>query len=58
MGLKILKQKCACGSSLGKIVWKPLFLKMSTTLRVRSSGSAFCRTIKEQRDTEAEKLLK
>ena len=26
-----------------KINWKPLSLKMSTTLRVRSSGSVFCR---------------
>ena len=43
MGLKILKWKCACGSSFVKIIWKPLSLKMSTTLRVRSSGSAFCR---------------
>ena len=43
MGLKILKWKCACGSSFVKIIWKPLSLKMSTTLRVRSSGNAFCR---------------
>ena len=38
MGLKILKQKCACGSSFVKIIWVPLSLKRSTTLGVRSSG--------------------
>ena len=56
MGLKILKLKYACGSSFVKIIWKPLSLKMSTTLRVRSSGSVFCRN-QEQRDAEAEKNL-
>ena len=40
---------------LVKIIWKPLSLKMSTTLRVRSSGSAFSEFIREQRDAEAEK---
>ncbi len=43
MELKIRKQKCTCGSSFVKIIWKLLSLKMSTTLRVRSSSSAFCR---------------
>ena len=36
-GLKILKRKCAFGSSF--IIWKLLSLKMSTTLRVGSSSS-------------------
>ena len=36
MRLKILKRKCACGSSFVKIIWKPLSLKVSTTLRIRS----------------------
>ena len=43
MGLKILKRKCVCGSSFVKIIWKSHSLKMSTTLRVRSPGSTFCR---------------
>ena len=43
MGLKILKRKYACGSSFVMITWKPLFLKISTTLRVMSLGSNFCR---------------
>ena len=43
MGLKILKQKCAWGRSFVMIIWKLLSLKMSITLRTRSSGSAFCR---------------
>ena len=30
-------------SSFVKIIWKLLSLKMNTTLRVRSSGSTFCR---------------
>ena len=42
MGLKILKRKCAYRSSFVKIIWKLLSLKMSTTLGVRLSGSAFC----------------
>ena len=43
MELIILKWKCACGSSFSNVIWKLLSLKMSTTLRVGSSGSAFCR---------------
>ena len=43
MGLKKLKQKCACRSSFVKIIWRLLSLKMSTTLRIRSSGNTFCR---------------
>ena len=49
MGLKILKWKWACGSNFVKIIWKTLSLKMSTTLRVRSSGSAFCRNYQKKR---------
>ncbi len=41
VGIEILKRKCACACSF-KIIWK-LVSKMSTTLRVRSSGIAFCR---------------
>ena len=44
MGLKILKRKCACGSSFVRIIWKPLSLKTSTTIRVKSSGNVFCRS--------------
>ena len=40
MGLKLL---IACGNSFVKIALKPLSLKMRRILRVRSSGSAFCR---------------
>ena len=43
-GIIILKQKCTCGSSFVKIIWNPLTLKMSATLRVRSSGSTFCKS--------------
>ena len=45
MGLKILKLKYSSGRSFGKINWKPLSLKMSNTLRVRTSGSVFCRNV-------------
>ena len=34
----------ACGSNFVKIIWKPFSLKMSTTLRVRSSGNNFSRS--------------
>ena len=37
------------------IIWKPLSLKMSTTLRVSSSGMLSAQIIREQRDAEAEK---
>ena len=43
MGLKILKWKCASGSSFVMIIWKLLSLKISTTLRDKSSSSPFCR---------------
>ena len=49
MGLKILKWKCACGSSFAKIIWKQHSLKASTTLRVRSPGSAFCRNYQRRK---------
>ena len=55
MELKILKRKCACVSSSAKIIWKPLSLKMSTTLRVKSSAVLSAEIIREQRDAEAEK---
>ena len=42
MGLKILKWKCACGKFCQDYL-EAAFLKMSNTLRVRSSGSTFCR---------------
>ena len=47
MRLTILKRKCACGSGFVKIIWKPLSLKMSTTLRVRSSAELSAEIIKE-----------
>ena len=53
MRLKILKRKYANESSFVKIIWKPLSLKMSTTLR---GHQAVCSAeiIREQRDAEAE----
>ena len=53
MELKILKWKCAYGSSFVNIIRTPLSLKMSTTLRVVLSAEI----IKEQRNAEAEKNL-
>ena len=47
MGLKFMKRKCAHGSSFVKIIWTPLSMKMSTTLKVRSPGnqrSTVCRS--------------
>ena len=40
-----------------KIIWNLLSLKMSTTLRFRSVGSAFCVNFREERDAEAEMNL-
>ena len=57
-GIKILKRNCACVSTFVKIVWKPLSLEMSTAIGVRSSGMLSTEIIREQRDAEAENLLK
>ena len=53
MGLKILKRKCACGSSFSMITWKLLSLKKSTTLSHQAVLSA--EIIREQSNAEAEK---
>ena len=53
--LKILKRKCACGSSFVKIIWKPLSLKKSTELGHQAVLSA--EIIREQKDAEAEMNL-
>ena len=57
MGLKFQKWKCACGSSFIKIVWKLLSLKMSITLRERSSGSTFCRNYQGTKGCSCEELV-
>ena len=55
-GLKILKRKCACGSSFVKIIWKPLSLKMSIYL-IKNKVIRQCflqEIVREQRDAEAD----
>ena len=45
---RILKQKCACGSSF-KIIWKPLSLMMSNTLREFSHPAFFLQKLPENK---------
>ena len=41
-GIKNSETKICMWKFFVKIIWKPVSMKMSTTLRVRSLGSAFC----------------
>ena len=52
MGSKILKRKCACGSSFVKIIWMPLSLKMSTTLREFSHPAFFLQKLSENKEMQ------
>ena len=56
MGLKILNQKCACGSSFITIIWKSFSLKMGNT-ELGHQAVFSAEIIGEQRDAEAEKNL-
>ena len=60
MGGQILKRKCACGSLTVKRFCCEYLDGKQSTLRVRSSGSAFCRnsqSTKGKYHVEAEKNL-
>ena len=57
IGVKKLKWKGACGSGFVQIIWKPLSLKMSTTLRVWSSGSAFCKNYQRTKECRSREEL-
>ena len=49
MELKILKINYSSGSSFGKINWKPLSLKMSTTLRIMPCLQCFLQKCSENK---------
>ena len=50
----IKNSKCTCGCSFVKIIWKPLSLKMSTTLRIDHQAVLSTEILRE---AEAENLL-